>query len=73
MVDAMRHGFTSATRGFHYALRGLREGRRSLLAAGIVMIAARAVRTWRHNSSRVTEVRLEAGEGVTLQVTERGD
>ena len=67
----MRHGFTMATRGSYYALRGLREGRRSLLALGIVMILARALRLMRNRNSHVTDLRLDAGETVTLRVTSR--
>ena len=72
-MASMRHGFTMATRGSYYALRGLREGRRSLLAVGIVMIAARALRLMRNRNSRVTDLRLDAGDAITLRVTNRND
>ncbi len=65
----MGYGF----RGGRYVLRGLREGRMSLVAFGILMVVGRMALRWRRRDRKVAGVRLEPGSSVALRVSRPGE
>lgn len=66
-LRGMGYGFGRFARGAGYLLRGLRDGRMSLVAVGCLMIV-RFLVSRRGRSGKVTEFRLNSGSRVELRV-----
>ena len=69
---SMGYGFRWTIRGARYALRGLQEGRMSLVALGVFMILGRLA-TRRRPGTRVAGLRLDPGSSAALRVSRPGD
>lgn len=63
----------TARSGFRYVIRGLRQGRHSLIVMGVLMILSRLVTRRRQHGGRVVNVKLAPGETVGLRVSRPGD
>lgn len=66
-LRGMGHGFGRIGKGAGYLLRGLRDGRMSLVALGCFMIV-RFLAARRGRGGKVTAFRLDSGSSVELRV-----
>lgn len=65
--------FLYARGGGRYLLRGLREGRLTLIVVGLAILTVRFGRLWRSRRSLVATVPVEAGSPVALRVSHPGE
>ena len=63
----------STRRGVLYVLRGLRQGRPSVIAMGVLIVLSRFVMGSRRRGGRSVNVKLAPGESVGLRVNRPGD